>query len=115
MILISKKNKRQKSHGDHLATGVNTTVVIRKSKDKDKNKKDFNHIKIFKSPAEALISFNKKSDGSLELCVKYRGFKNLKIKNHYPLSLVRESLDGLDQAWGFIQFNLINNYHQIRI
>ena len=50
-------------------------------------------IRPSKSPAGAPILFDKKPDGSLRLCVDYRGFSNLIIKNWYPLSLVRESLD----------------------
>ena len=47
-------------------------------------------IRSFKSPAEALILFNKKPDGSLRLCVDYQGFSNLIMKNQYFLLLVRE-------------------------
>ncbi len=50
-------------------------------------------IRPSKSPAGALILFNKKPDGSLRLCVDYRGLNNLTIKNRYPLPLVEESLD----------------------
>ncbi len=68
-----------------------------------------------KSPAGALILFNKKPDASLRLCVDYRGLNNLTIKNWYPLSLVGESLDRLSRARHFTQLNLTNAYHQIRI
>ncbi len=49
-----------------------------------------NFIHPFKSSAEASILFNKKSDGSLRLCVDYRGFNNLTIKNQYLLPLIKE-------------------------
>ncbi len=68
-----------------------------------------------KSPAEARILFDKKSDGSLRLCVDYRGLNNLTIKNRYPLPLVRESLDWLGRARRFTQLDLTNAYHQMRI
>ena len=55
-------------------------------------------IKPSKSPAGVLILFDKKSNGSLKLCVDYQGLNNRTIKNWYPLSLVGESLDRLDQA-----------------
>ena len=48
-----------------------------------------------KSPAGAPILFDKKPDGSLHLCVDYRGLNNLTIKNRYPLPLIGESLDRL--------------------
>ncbi len=58
-------------------------------------------IRPFKSPAGALILFDKKRDGSLRLCVDYRGLNNLTIKNQYPLPLVRQSLDRLGRARNF--------------
>ena len=45
----------------------------------------------------------------------YWGLNNLIIKNKYPLLLIDESLDQLDQAMQFIQWNLTNAYYQIKI
>ena len=50
-------------------------------------------IQSFKSPAKALILFDKKSDKSICLCVNYWGLNNLIIKKQYLLSLIGESLD----------------------
>ncbi len=61
-----------------------------------------NFIRPSKSPAGALILFNKKLDGSLRLCVNYQALNNLIIKNRYLLPLVRELLDRLGRAWRFI-------------
>ncbi len=72
-------------------------------------------IRPSKSPAGALILFDKKPDGSLRLCVDYWGLNNLTIKNRYPLPLVEESLDQLVRARRFTQLDLTNAYHQIRI
>ena len=55
-------------------------------------------IRLFKSPAEAPIRFDRKSDGNLHLCVDYWGLNNITIKNRYPLLLIGESLDRLDRA-----------------
>ncbi len=55
-------------------------------------------IRPSKSPAEVAILFDKKPDGSLRLCVDYRGLNNLTIKNRYPLPLVGESLNRLGRA-----------------
>ncbi len=52
-------------------------------------------IRPSKSPAGALILFDKKSDKSLKLGMEYCGLKNLIIKNWYPLPLVKKSLDRL--------------------
>ena len=45
-------------------------------------------IRPSKSPAGAPILFNRKSDGSFQLCIDYRGLNNLMIKNRYPLPLI---------------------------
>ena len=72
-------------------------------------------IRPSKSPAGAPILFDKKPDGSLRLCVDYRGLNNLTIKNRYPLPLIGESLDRLGQAKRFTQLDLTSAYHQMRI
>ena len=72
-------------------------------------------IKPSKSPAGAPILFDRKSDGSLRLCVDYRGLNNLTIKNRYPLPLIGESLDRLGRAKQFTQLDLTSAYHRIRI
>ena len=68
-----------------------------------------------KFPAGAPILFNRKPDGSLRLCVDYRGLNNLTIKNRYLLPLIGESLDRLGRAKRFTQLDLTNAYHQMRI
>ena len=68
-----------------------------------------------KSPAGAPIFFDKKPDGSLRLCVDYRGLNNLTIKNRYPLPLIGESLDRLGRAKRFTQLDLTSAYHRMRI
>ena len=69
----------------------------------------------FKSPTGTPILFDKKPDGSLRLCVNYRGFNNLTIKNRYPLPLIGESLDRLGRAKRFTQLDLTSAYHRMRI
>ncbi len=68
-----------------------------------------------KSPAGAPIFFDKKPDGSLRLCVDYRGLNNLTIKNRYPFPLIGEALDRLSRAKQFTQLDLTSAYHRIRI
>ena len=72
-------------------------------------------IRPSKSPAGALIFFDKKPDGSLHLCVDYWGLNNLTIKNQYPLPLIGESLDRLGRAKRFTQLDLTSAYHRMRI
>jgi hypothetical protein len=45
-----------------------------------------------KSPTGAPILFSLKKDGSLRLCVNYRGLNTITVKNRYSLC------DGKDQA-----------------
>ena len=72
-------------------------------------------IRPSKSPAGAPILFDRKPDGSLRLCVDYRGLNNITIKNRYPLPLIGESLDRLGRARRFTQLDLTNAYHWMRI
>ncbi|KAL1954935.1 hypothetical protein VTO42DRAFT_435 [Malbranchea cinnamomea] len=59
-----------------------------------------------KSPAGALVLFAPKADGSLRLCVDYRGLNSLKIKNRYLLPLINEMLDRLQGAQFFTKLDL---------
>ena len=72
-------------------------------------------IRPSKSPAGALILFDRKPDGSLRLCVDYRGLNNITIKNRYPLPLIGKLLDQLGRARRFTQLDLINAYYRMRI
>ena len=72
-------------------------------------------IKLSKSRASILILFFRKKNDSLRLCVDYWGLNNLTIKNCYPLPLISKWLDYLGRAKCFIQLELTNAYHQMRI
>ena len=67
------------------------------------------------SPAGGPILFERKSDGSLWLCVDYQGLNNLTIQNRYPLPLIGELLDRLGRAKQFTQLDLPSAYHRMRI
>lgn len=67
------------------------------------------------SPAGVLILFAPKKDGSLRLCVDYRGLNEITIKNRYPLPLVGEIIDRLAGANIFTQLDLRDAYHRLRI
>ena len=72
-------------------------------------------IRSSKSPVGALILFDRKPDRSLRLCVDYRGLNNITIKNQYPQLLLGEWLDRLGRVRRFIQLNLTNAYHRMKI
>ena len=68
-----------------------------------------------KSLANAPILFDKKPNRSFWFCVNYQDLNNITIMNRYPLLLLGESLDRLGHAKQFIQLDLTNVYHQMRI
>ena len=67
------------------------------------------------SPAASPILFVKKKDGSLRLCVDYRGLNRITIRNRYPLPLIDELLDRLREARFFTRIDLRGAYNLLRI
>jgi len=67
------------------------------------------------SPAGAPVLFVKKSDGSLRLCVDYRGLNEITVKNRYPLPLIQETLTRLSKARWFTKLDLRGAYNLVRI
>ncbi|KAH0603716.1 uncharacterized protein H6S33_007375, partial [Morchella sextelata] len=72
-------------------------------------------IRASESPAGAPILFVKKSDGTLRLCVDYRGLNAITIKNRYPLPLLKETLAKLSRAQYYTKLDLRWGYNEIRI
>ena len=72
-------------------------------------------IRPSKNPAAAPILFVPKKDGTLRLCVDYRGLNAVTIKNKHPLPLISETLARLAGACVFTQFDLRHAYHRIRV
>jgi hypothetical protein len=68
-----------------------------------------------KSPAGAPILFAPKKDGSLQLCVDYRGLNAITIKNRYPLPLITEIMDQVTRANYFSKIDLKDAYYRLRI
>ena len=67
------------------------------------------------SPAGAPILFVKKKDGSLRLCVDYRGLNRITCKNRYPQPLIGDLLDRLQSAKVFTKIDLRAGYNNVRI
>jgi hypothetical protein len=57
-----------------------------------------NFIRHSKSLTGAPIFFVKKKDGSLQMCVDYRGLNKIEVKIRYPLPLISGLLDQLRQV-----------------
>jgi len=67
------------------------------------------------SPIGAPILFVPKPDGTLRLCVHYRGLNKITIKNKYPLPLMRELRSRLGKATIDTKLDLKNGYYLIRM
>jgi len=63
----------------------------------------------------AAILFVPKPDGTLLLCVDYRGLNKITIKNKYPLPLMRVVRSRLGKASIFTKLDLKNGYYLIRM
>ena len=72
-------------------------------------------IRPSKSSAGAPVLFTPKPDGTLRLCVDYRGLNSMTIKNRYPLPLIDEILDRLSGARVFTKIDVKNAYYRLRI
>src|SRR5467141_3268858 len=68
-----------------------------------------------KSPCGAPVLFDKKKDGSLRLCIDYRGLNKLTRKDRYPLPLILDLLDRLHTAKRFTKIDLCEAYNLVRI
>ena len=67
------------------------------------------------SPWGAPVLFVKKKDGSLRLCVDYRGLNKVTIKNKYPLPRIDDPFDQLAGSRVFSRIDLRSGYHQLKV
>ena len=72
-------------------------------------------IRTSTSPHGAPILFIKKKDGSLRLCVDYRGLNKISKKDRYPLPLISDLLDTPGKARIYTKIDLRHAYHLVRI
>ncbi|GJV84636.1 putative nucleotidyltransferase, ribonuclease H [Tanacetum coccineum] len=66
-------------------------------------------------PWGAPVLFVKKKDGSFRMCIDYREFNKLTIKNRYPLPRIDDLFDQLQGSQFFSKINLRSRYHQLRV
>ena len=76
---------------------------------------DNNYIRPSVSPWGAPVIFTNKKDGTLQLCIDYRQFNKMTIKNRYPLPHIDDLFDQLSGATVFSKIDLRSGYHQVRI
>ncbi|GBG59358.1 hypothetical protein CBR_g38386 [Chara braunii] len=72
-------------------------------------------IKPSNSPWGAPVLFARKADGTLRLCIDYRGLNRYTVKNNYPMPLSDELFDRLAGNRFFTKIDLRSGYHQIRV
>ena len=63
----------------------------------------------------APVLFVKKKDGSLHLCVDFRGLNKITKKDRYPLPLISNLLDSPSRAKVYSKIDLRHAYHLVRI
>ncbi|GBG71107.1 hypothetical protein CBR_g8406 [Chara braunii] len=72
-------------------------------------------IKPNNSPWGAPVLFARKADGTLRLCIDYRGLNCYTVKNNYPMPRTDELFDRLADNRFFMKIDLRNGYHRIRV
>jgi hypothetical protein len=61
------------------------------------------------------ILFVRKADGSLRLCIDYRGLNKVTRKDAYPLPRVDDTLDELKDANFYTHLDLASSFLQVRV
>ena len=73
------------------------------------------HIRPSTSTFRAPVLLVKKKDGSMHMCVDYRGLNDITLKNTFPLPRIYDLHDRLGKATYFTKLDLYSGYHQIAI
>jgi hypothetical protein len=56
-----------------------------------------------------------KDDGSLRMCIDYRGLSEVTLKDAYPLPRVDDTLDDLKDANFYTHLDLVSGFWQVRV
>ena len=72
-------------------------------------------IRPSQSPAGAPILFVPKKDGTLRLCVDFRGLNKITIKNRHSLPLISEILDRVGGCYHLSKIDVKDTYYRIRL
>ena len=68
-----------------------------------------------KTPFGASMLFQKKHDRSLHLCIGYRALNKVTVHNTYPILLIVDLFDQLNNAKYFTKLDLRSGYYQVWI
>ena len=72
-------------------------------------------IRRSKSQYGASVLFIKKSDGTMRLCVDYRGLNNITVRNRTPIPNIADMRSSLQGATLFTKLDLRDGFHNLRI
>nr|GEU42170.1 putative reverse transcriptase domain-containing protein [Tanacetum cinerariifolium]GEU81756.1 putative reverse transcriptase domain-containing protein [Tanacetum cinerariifolium] len=76
---------------------------------------DKGFIRPSSSPYGAPVLFVKKEGGSFRMCMDYREFNKLMVKNCYPLLRINDIFDQLQGSSVYSKIDLRSGYHQLRV
>ena len=72
-------------------------------------------IKTNSFPTAAPVLFAKKPKRGFRLCVDYKAFNAITVKNRYPLPLIQETLDRLAKVKYFTKLDIVVAFNKIRM
>ncbi len=89
--------------------------ISQDSKNIGLSRRNTRYIRPSKSPYASPFFFIKKKDGKLRPVQDYRKLNSLTVKNQYPLPLIPELIDRLQNATLFTKLNIRWGYNNVRI
>lgn len=105
-------NNKAPPFGPHYGMSSAELIALREYLDEHLAK---GFIRSSSSPADSPVLFVKNTDGSLRLCVDYRDLNSITTKNRYPVPLINETLDRLQDSYIYTKLNLCGAYNLLRI
>jgi hypothetical protein len=115
---------RSRDHGIMLVPGMHP-VVVRPYRYPARHKDELERqcsamrvqglIRLSLSAFSSPVLLVKKHDGSWQFCVDYHALNAITVKDAFPIPVVDELLDELDDAKFFTKLDLRSGYHQVRM